>query len=162
MSKQLDQCLTPGQPAELAELCAQATELVRGLPGPVRRVSLRTAGHGLEIEWAATGESAATATLTAAADVVPPEDDVETHVVRAPLVGTFYAAPQPGADPFAALGDVVEPGQTLAIVEAMKLMNHVAAEVAGRIVEILVSDGVSVEFDQPLMRIAVLDAPEAA
>jgi acetyl-CoA carboxylase biotin carboxyl carrier protein len=75
------------------------------------------------------------------------------HIIRAPLVGTFYAAPQPGAASFVSVGDVVVVGQTVGIVEAMKLMNAITADVAGRVVEIFVANEQSVEFEQPLLRI---------
>lgn len=71
--------------------------------------------------------------------------------VLAPLVGTFYGASSPGADPFVKVGDVVEPGQTVCIVEAMKLMNEVQASEGGKVAEILPEDGQWVEFDQVLM-----------
>ena len=71
--------------------------------------------------------------------------------VLAPLVGSFYRASQPGAKPFVQVGDVVELGQTVCIVEAMKLMNEIAAGDAGKVVEILVEDGEPVEFEQILM-----------
>ncbi len=71
--------------------------------------------------------------------------------VLAPLVGTFYEAGQPGAKPFVQVGDVVEPGQAVCIVEAMKLMNEVTAGEGGRVVEILAKNGEPVEFEQVLM-----------
>jgi acetyl-CoA carboxylase biotin carboxyl carrier protein len=71
--------------------------------------------------------------------------------VLAPLVGTFYAATQPGAKPFAQVGDVVDTGQTVCIVEAMKMMNEVAANEGGRVAEIVVENGQWVEFEQVLM-----------
>lgn len=67
------------------------------------------------------------------------------------MVGTFYSRARPEAAPFVEKGDVVDPGQTLCIVEAMKLMNEIQAEKKCRIVEILVRDGDSVEYGQPLM-----------
>lgn len=70
--------------------------------------------------------------------------------ITAPMVGTFYAAPAPDAAPFVKTGDTVTPGQTVCIVEAMKLMNEIEAEVAGRIVDILVENGQPVEYGQPL------------
>ena len=73
--------------------------------------------------------------------------------VRSPLVGTFYAAPSPGADPFVRVGDEVEAGQTVGIVEAMKLMNPIVADEAGVVAEVLVGDAESVEYDQVLMRL---------
>ncbi|NLU42518.1 MAG: acetyl-CoA carboxylase biotin carboxyl carrier protein [Firmicutes bacterium] len=71
-------------------------------------------------------------------------------VITAPMVGTFYRAPAPGAEPFVEVGDVVEPGQTVCIVEAMKLMNEIEAERRGKIVKILVENEDPVEYGQPL------------
>lgn len=71
--------------------------------------------------------------------------------VASPMVGTFYRAPSPDADPFVAEGDEVEAGQTLAVVEAMKLMNEIIAEEPGRIVKIAAADGEPVEFGQALL-----------
>jgi acetyl-CoA carboxylase biotin carboxyl carrier protein len=77
--------------------------------------------------------------------------------VLAPLVGTFYGAAQPGAKPFVEPGDAVESGQTVCIVEAMKLMNEVAANEQGRVAEILVENGQWVEFEQVLMYLEPLE-----
>ncbi len=71
--------------------------------------------------------------------------------IVSPMVGAFYAAPAPGAKPFVKVGDVVSPGQVVCIVEAMKLMNEIESEVSGKIVEICVEDGQSVEYGQVLM-----------
>ena len=71
--------------------------------------------------------------------------------VLSPTPGTFYAKPAPDADPFVKVGDRIQKGQTVCIVEAMKLMNEVEAEVDGTVLEILVSDGDAVEYDQPLL-----------
>jgi acetyl-CoA carboxylase biotin carboxyl carrier protein len=71
--------------------------------------------------------------------------------VLAPLVGTFYRAPQPGAKPFVEIGDAVEQGQTVCIVEAMKMMNEIVAGESGKVAEIALQNGDWVEFDQPLM-----------
>lgn len=73
--------------------------------------------------------------------------------INAPMVGTFYRAPAPDADPFVEVGDVVDSGTTLCIIEAMKLMNEIEAERTGRIVEILVDDGEPIEYGQPLFKI---------
>ncbi len=70
--------------------------------------------------------------------------------VTSPMVGTVYLAPEPGATPFIAVGDAVETGQTLFIVEAMKTMNPIAAPKSGKVVRILVKDGQPVEFGEPL------------
>lgn len=71
--------------------------------------------------------------------------------VKSPMVGTFYAAPKPGADPFVKVGDTVEVGQVLCIVEVMKLMNNIEAKTAGTVTEILVDNEDAVEHGQPLM-----------
>ena len=76
---------------------------------------------------------------------------IEGNQVKAPLVGTFYAAPSEGADPFVSVGDKVEKGQVIGIVEAMKLMNEVESEFAGTVAEILVENGEMVEYGQPLV-----------
>lgn len=74
----------------------------------------------------------------------------EGHVMRAPMVGTFYSAPSPDADPFVTKGDTVTEGDTLCMIEAMKMFNQIEAEVSGKIAAILVENGQPVEFDQPL------------
>jgi len=75
------------------------------------------------------------------------------HVVKSPMVGTFYSAPSPGSPAFIAVGQHVKVGDTLCIVEAMKMMNQIEADKSGIIEAILVEDGEPVEFDQPLVTI---------
>ena len=77
----------------------------------------------------------------------------EGMIVKSPLVGTFYAAPAEDADPFVSVGDQVKKGQTLAIVEAMKLMNEIECDFDGKVAEIYVENGQAVEYGQPLFRI---------
>ena len=72
------------------------------------------------------------------------------HAVRSPLVGTFYRAPAPGEDAYVEVGDRVRAGQVLCIVEAMKLMNEIPADIAGEVVEVLAGNAEGVEYDQPL------------
>ena len=74
-------------------------------------------------------------------------------VVKAPIVGTFYRAPAPGEAPFVEVGDIVRAGDTLCIIEAMKLMNEIESEVDGKVAEILVDDALPVEYDHPLFLI---------
>ncbi len=85
-----------------------------------------------------------------AAAAATPSDVID---VTSPFVGTFYRSPSPDAPPFAEIGSVVRPGQTLCIVEAMKLMNEIEAEVSGTIVEIFAQNGKAVEFGEKLFRI---------
>ena len=77
----------------------------------------------------------------------------DLHLIKSPIVGTFYAAPSPGADPFVARGGRVDIGQVLCIIEAMKLMNEIESDVAGEIVEIYPENGSPVEYGQPLFGI---------
>ena len=90
-----------------------------------------------------------------AAPAVPaePAEDAGLHLVRSPIVGTFYEAPSPGAPPFSKVGDTVQNGQVLCIVEAMKLMNEIEADASGEIVKICVSNAQPVEYGQPLFGI---------
>ncbi|MDF3980510.1 acetyl-CoA carboxylase biotin carboxyl carrier protein [Luteibacter sp. PPL201] len=76
------------------------------------------------------------------------------HVVKAPMVGTFYAASTPGAPAFATVGKQVKAGETLGIIEAMKMFNQIEADVSGTVVAILVENGQPVEFDEPMFVIA--------
>ncbi|HLQ86290.1 MAG TPA: acetyl-CoA carboxylase biotin carboxyl carrier protein [Salinisphaeraceae bacterium] len=95
--------------------------------------------------WSAPAETPA----TDAADNTP-----AGHSVRSPMVGTFYRAPAPDAKPFVEVGDKVEPGDTLCIIEAMKMLNRIDAEQAGTISAILVENGQPVEYDQALFVIS--------
>jgi acetyl-CoA carboxylase biotin carboxyl carrier protein len=81
------------------------------------------------------------------------ERDEGLHVVCSPLVGTFYRAPRPGEEPYVEVGDRVEVGQTLCLVEAMKLMNEIPADISGEVIEVLIENARGVEYDQPLFRI---------
>ena len=86
----------------------------------------------------------------AAAPAAEPGQGANESLVLAPIVGTFYEAPSPDSDPFIKVGDRVEVGQTLCIIEAMKLMNEIQAEEAGTVTQILARNAEPVEYDQPL------------
>jgi len=94
----------------------------------------------------APASAAAAPVPAAAAEPLP----AEGHVVKSPMVGTFYRSATPGAKPFVEIGDTVAEGQTLCIVEAMKLMNEIEADKAGVVKSILTENGQPVEFGQPL------------
>jgi len=83
----------------------------------------------------------------------PASEDAGLHIVKSPIVGTFYEAPSPGAEPFVKVGDQVESGQVICIVEAMKLMNEIECDAAGEIVKRMVTTGQPVEYGQPLFAI---------
>ena len=86
-----------------------------------------------------------------------PECEVEGELITSPMVGTFYQAPSPDSPPFVRVGDKVRKGDTLCIIEAMKIFNELEAEFNCEILEILVEDGQPVEFDTPLFRVKRLD-----
>jgi acetyl-CoA carboxylase biotin carboxyl carrier protein len=83
----------------------------------------------------------------------PVDEDAGLHIVKSPIVGTFYESPSPGSPAFVKPGDVVEAGQVLCIVEAMKLMNEIESDVAGEIVKRFVQSGQPIEYGQPLFSV---------
>ena len=155
------------QPAEdsLESLCKQARVLATGLPGVLTRLTVMVGQNRVEVEWQPTAMSAGPlpvgapavngGALAASAADEAPEDG---HAIVAPLVGTCYLAPNPDDPPFVTEGDLVEAGQQVAIVEAMKIMNALQAEQAGRVAKILVGNGEMVEYGQRLM---IIQAPDA-
>ncbi|WP_333784863.1 acetyl-CoA carboxylase biotin carboxyl carrier protein [Thermocrinis sp.] len=89
-------------------------------------------------------------------EAIPISQEIEEsklHVIKSPLVGTFYRAPSPGAPPFVEVGDMVSPGQVICIIEALKVMNEIESDVRGKVVKILVENGETVEYGQPLFLI---------
>jgi len=100
--------------------------------------------------WSAPAGTQAAEAPPAPAEGEEEEEIPEGVLVRAPMVGTFYASPSPDADPFVSLGQRVSEGETMCIIEAMKMFNQIEAESSGTVVAILVENGQPVEFDQPL------------
>ena len=124
------------------------------------RLRLRRQTHGPLVPQAAAGSAAAaTPPPTAApspaipAPAPPEQADDGLHAVRAPMVGTFRRSPSPDAEPFVRPGDQVRAGQTLCIIEAMKIMNEIEADVDGEVVTIEAEEGGPVEYNQPLMHL---------
>jgi acetyl-CoA carboxylase biotin carboxyl carrier protein len=109
--------------------------------------------HALPPVAHAAAPIAAAAHAPASAPPAAVED--KAHIVTSPFVGTFYRRPNPDSPNYVAVHDKIDKGQVLCIVEAMKLMNEIEADVAGKILAILVEDGVPVEYGQPLFKIAV-------
>ena len=111
-------------------------------------VKLRLRAHETtrSVEGAGSGTIAA---LEVAAAVAEPQG----AIISAPMLGTFYRAPAPGEPSFVDVGDTIEAGQTIGIIEAMKIMNEIPTEVAGVVTEILVQNGQPVEYGQPLLRL---------
>ncbi|HTM17108.1 MAG TPA: acetyl-CoA carboxylase biotin carboxyl carrier protein [Chthoniobacterales bacterium] len=98
---------------------------------------------------------AATPAAQPAAAEPPADPDANLHIVKSPIVGTFYGSPSPGAAPFVSPGDHVEKGQVICIVEAMKLMNEIESDASGEVVKCLITNGQPIEFGQPLFSIRV-------
>lgn len=153
---------SPGSESACGHNYAALTRVVRELVEVMRSAGLQRlevvqGDLRISLESAQITSTASTTTSVATTPVMtpaleaPPTEQLET--ITAPMVGTFYAAPRPGADPFVRIGDHVEPGQVVAIIEAMKVMNEIVAERSGTIVEILVENGQPVEYGQPLMRL---------
>src|SRR5262249_3395959 len=107
----------------------------------------RTASENRPVEFV----SAPPAATQAAPAPAPMEE--ELHIVASPIVGTFYRSPSPTAEPFVKLGDTVEAGKTLCIIEAMKLMNEIPSDAGGTIAKVFVENGQPVEYGQPLFGI---------
>lgn len=101
--------------------------------------------------FAAPVQQAAAAPVQAAGEDAPEAPAVSGNTVKSPIVGTFYAAPSPDKPPFVKVGDSVNKGDVIMIIESMKLMNEIKSEFDGTVKEILVSDGQAVEYDQPIM-----------
>ena len=109
---------------------------------------------------AASGVAPIAAAPVAAAPVAPPsaaaaDPNAGLHIVKSPIVGTYYGSPSPGAAAFVAVGDHVDKGQVICIVEAMKLMNEIESDASGEVVKCFVSNGQPIEFGQPLFSIRV-------
>jgi acetyl-CoA carboxylase biotin carboxyl carrier protein len=165
-------------------LCTEAKDLMRRLEGSsVQSVTVEADGAKIKVERgvamvAAPADGAGAAVVSGPVAMgaftgpgIAPEArgasgtfaaigrETDNRIpVLAPLVGTFYEASSPGAKAFAEVGQTVEAGETVGIVEAMKLMNEVAASEGGKVVEIVVSNGERVEFEQVLMYLEPLDA----
>jgi biotin carboxyl carrier protein len=101
-----------------------------------------------------SGAGTVVATVGGAAETPPAEAQPEGHTITAQMVGTFYLTPAPGKPPLVQEGDIIEKGQVIGIIEAMKVMNELEAEIGGRVIRILVKNQEPVEYGQPLMLIA--------
>jgi acetyl-CoA carboxylase biotin carboxyl carrier protein len=102
---------------------------------------------------AAPGQATLVETGPPAASQVPPPPHANEHIVKSPIVGTYYESPKPSDPPFVKVGDSVEPGQVLCIIESMKLMNEIESEIAGTVVAKLMENGRPVEYGEALFAI---------
>ncbi|MBV8341844.1 MAG: acetyl-CoA carboxylase biotin carboxyl carrier protein [Gammaproteobacteria bacterium] len=127
----------------------EAVRISRLPTGAAATQPLPVAAHAATLPAAAAGP-ALPAALPSAEGAAGAKPKASEHVITAPMVGTFYASPSPGAKPFVELGDEIKLGQVLCVIEAMKMMNQIEADRAGRITSIMARSGDPVEFGQPL------------
>ncbi len=161
----------------LVELRTHALGLADELSGALRRIVVRSGDTEIEVEWQqptirpdAIAPALPVATPLVAA-MAPPADEqladpieaVEENLIAiaSPMVGTFYRAPSPDAEPYVSVGDMVRKDQPIGVVEAMKLFNPIVAECSGEVVEIVVKDAQPVEFGQQLMMVRPIETDEA-
>lgn len=146
--------------ADITELTVESSRLKVTIKKAAGRVEVHASNPAAAARRAPTGAGASPAALTAitpeeiaaAGEIVP--DHLKT--ITAPMVGTFFRASSPDAPPFVREGDMVEAGQTVCIIEAMKLFNEIQSDVSGRVVRILSENGNPVEYGQPLILIEPL------
>jgi len=144
----------------LAQLLRETPEIgsieVKGWFGTgvvITRTTAPAAAPATPLVMAAPASAAAPATQEPREAARPASAASQLKEIRSPMVGTFYKAPEPGAEPYIKVGNRVTPGQTVCIIEAMKIMNEIEAEIAGTVREILVEDAQPVEFGQVLFRV---------
>ncbi|MBI4597897.1 MAG: acetyl-CoA carboxylase biotin carboxyl carrier protein [Candidatus Omnitrophica bacterium] len=122
----------------------------QGLRIRLKKASLSPTPHLVEYVTGVAHPAAPAAAAPAAARMA---EEPHRTIIKSPMVGTFYRASAPDAPPFADVGQDLDVGQVVCIIEAMKLMNEIKSEVAGRITDVLVENGAAVEFGQPLFAI---------
>ena len=143
----------------LADLLRDSPEIgsieVKGFFGTGIVITRTAQGAAPPMAWAPALAPAPVAAVSAPAPAAAPAAPAPSHLkeIKSPMVGTFYRAPEPGAEAYAKVGTRVAPGQTVCIIEAMKIMNEIEAEIAGVITELCVDDALPLEFGQALFRI---------
>jgi len=136
---------------ELAELLSSNDLNEIEVEDGERKIKVRRDAPQAFVAAAPQAMAAAPSAAPAAAPQAGPEQDVGGEAVKSPMVGTAFLSPEPGAKPFVSVGDTVKAGDTLLIVEAMKVMNPITSPKAGTVKAVNVSDGQPVEFDQSLV-----------
>lgn len=156
--------------SDLPQIQECLLDILKALPERPRRLRLGVGEVAIELDWPDSEQAIRGALAPPAAGHVaaggdaaaaePGQAPASGNQIQSPSVGTFYRSPEPGSAPFVAEGDLVRPGQQVAIVEAMKLMLPVEASEAGRIVKILKDNGEPVEYGEPLMEVGPADGRE--
>ena len=125
--------------------------IVKSSGAPVVMAAQMAAAPAVAVAPVAAVASASAAPAAAAPAEAAPAAETAGHVVKSPMVGTFYRAASPGAKPFIELGSVVKEGDTICIIEAMKILNEIEADKSGTVVQILAENGQAVEYGHPLV-----------
>jgi acetyl-CoA carboxylase biotin carboxyl carrier protein len=144
--------LTPEDVEEITSILAKSSYQTLDIETSRFRLRVKRSGEGFTQEWSPIGGQETKTVASAVEPDVEVEDD-GLLVIRPPLPGTFYRAPQPGAPPFVNVGDKVTPDTVVAIIETMKLMNPVHAGVSGEIVEIVPENAAPIEATSILMKV---------
>jgi acetyl-CoA carboxylase biotin carboxyl carrier protein len=118
-----------------------------------RYIAVQSAPISVAVPVPAAAPASGRVDLAASGAAHQPPSDEGLHIVKSPIVGTFYESPSPGSPPFVKVGDTLEVGQVLCIVEAMKLMNEIECDVAGELVKMLVANGQPIEYGQELFAV---------
>jgi acetyl-CoA carboxylase biotin carboxyl carrier protein len=141
----------------LSSLYDHARRLADSLPGQLGRIRVCSGDVAIEVEWLTQPAAVFTDTLIPSSATASNTErsmvNTEAAFVTSPVVGTFYWAPEPNAEAYVKVGDLVEPGQVVGVVEAMKLMNPVTVEIGGTVARICADNGEAVEYDQDLVEI---------
>lgn len=135
----------------------RVADLVRALAGVMQQDSVTELDlelGALSLRMRRSVSAPAQANLPVVTGTEAARPDAPGHVVSAPMVGTFYISPTPSAPPFVSVGDFVVAGQTIGIIEAMKIMNEITADRSGVVVEFLVENAQPVEYGSPLLRVS--------
>jgi acetyl-CoA carboxylase biotin carboxyl carrier protein len=151
--KQIEQLLRTMNEHNLEEFEYQRGDLKIRLKKPCVGATLSQRPVPEIIVAGAPASAGPEASLDGASGAVEERVSGDLHLVKSPIVGTFYASPSPGAEPFVKVGAYVEAGQTLCIVEAMKLMNEIESDESGEVLRIFAENGQPVEYGQPLFGI---------
>lgn len=153
---ELRELVTALSQSDISELTLKSTEFeltLRKQGALALPTAVETMAASQEPVTVQVTETPSASAPPASAPKPPPSADANLVEITSPMVGTFYRAPAPDEPPFVDVGDRISTGQTVCIIEAMKLMNELEAEITGEIVEILVKNADPVEFGQPLMRV---------
>ncbi len=137
----------------LRSVCARVAQLAESSKLGPRVIRMSVSGISVEVEWPESGNPVIPSAMPGELEPAPADNPNVNHVC-APTVGRFYHCPSPGARPFVTVGDRVEEGQQVGILEAMKLMMPIHAETTGIVEEILAADAASVEFGEALLAVS--------